>query len=55
MIVYMLCARVCVICVFSRDSIKCLECTYKSVLYNENFLEADFNKLSKEKVKLEAA
>jgi hypothetical protein len=39
---------------FSRDSIKCLECTYKSVAYNRNFLEIDFNKLSKEKAYLKA-
>jgi hypothetical protein len=42
-------------CVFSRDFIKCLECTYKSVSYNRNFLEADFDKLLEEKAKLEAA
>jgi hypothetical protein len=41
-------------CIFSRDSIKCSKCTHKSVPCDKNFSEANFNKLSKEKVKLEA-
>jgi hypothetical protein len=55
MVVCTLCAYVHMICIFSRDSIKCLECTYKSVSCDRNFLEADFDKLSKKKAKLEAA
>jgi hypothetical protein len=47
-------ARMHIMCVFSRDSIKCSKCTYKSVSYDRNFLEANFDKLSKEKAKLEA-
>jgi hypothetical protein len=42
-------------CVFSGDSAKCSECTWKSVSCDGNFSEADFDKLSKEKAKLEAA
>jgi hypothetical protein len=53
-VVYTLCGRARTLCVFSEDSIKCLEYTRKSVSYNRNFLEADFDKLSKEKTKLEA-
>jgi hypothetical protein len=41
--------------VFSKDSIKCLKCTQKSVPYNKNFLKADFNRLLDEKLKLKAA
>jgi uncharacterized membrane protein YqjE len=47
-------ARARIMCVFSKDSVKCLECTRKSVSCDRNFLEADFDKLSKEKAKLEA-
>jgi hypothetical protein len=54
MIVCTLYAQAHVMCVFSGNSIKCSKCTYKSVPYDRNFSEADFNKLSKEKVKLEA-
>ena len=39
---------------FSRDSTKCSKCTYKGVSCDGNFLEADFNKLLKEKARLEA-
>jgi hypothetical protein len=39
---------------FSSDFMKYLECTWKGVTYNRNFLEADFNKLSKKKAYLEA-
>jgi hypothetical protein len=53
-VVYTLCACVRVICVFSRDFIKCSEYTRKSVPYNKNFLEADFNKLLDKKLKLKA-
>jgi hypothetical protein len=42
-------------CVFSGDSVKCSKCTHKSVSCDGNFSEADFDKLSKEKAKLEAA
>jgi hypothetical protein len=44
---------VCILYVFSRDFTKCLECTYKEVAYDGNFSKADFNKLSKEKARLE--
>jgi hypothetical protein len=44
-----------IFCVFSRDSIKCSKYTHKGVTYNRNFLKADFDKLSKEKEKLETA
>jgi hypothetical protein len=46
---------VCILCVFSRDLSKCSECTCKGVSYNGNFSKADFDKLSKEKDRLEAA
>jgi hypothetical protein len=49
------CARARTMCVFSGDSVKCSECTRKSVSYDGNFSEADFDKLSEEKAKLEAA
>jgi hypothetical protein len=35
--------------VFSKDSSKCFKCTYKRVIYNENFSKMDFNKLLEEK------
>jgi hypothetical protein len=40
--------------VFSGDSSKCSKCTRKGVVYNGNFFEADFDKLLKEKDRLEA-
>ena len=49
------CARARTLCVFSGDSVKCSECTRKGVLCDGNFSEADFDKLSEEKAKLEAA
>jgi hypothetical protein len=55
MVTCTLCARACIIYVFSGDSVKCSECTRKSVSCDRNFSEADFNKLSEEKAKLEAA
>jgi hypothetical protein len=55
MIMCTLCARAHTMCVFSRDSIKCSKCTYKSVSCDRNFSKADFDKLSKEKMKLKAA
>jgi hypothetical protein len=54
-VVYMLYAYTYIIYVFSKDSIKCLECTQKSVPYNRNFLKADFDRLLDKKLKLEAA
>jgi hypothetical protein len=48
------CARARIMCVFSKDSVKCSECTRKSVSCDRNFSEADFDKLSEEKAKLEA-
>jgi hypothetical protein len=54
MITCTLCARARTIYVFSGDSVKCSEYTRKSISCNGNFLEADFDKLSKEKAKLEA-
>jgi hypothetical protein len=50
-----LCARARRLCVFSGDSSKCSECTCKRVVYDRNFFKADFNKLSEEKDRLEAA
>jgi hypothetical protein len=38
----------------SKDSIKCSKCTCKEVAYDRNFLEADFDRLSKKKARLEA-
>ena len=55
MVACTLCARARTLCVFSGDSVKCSEYTRKRVLCDKNFLEADFNKLLKEKAKLEAA
>jgi hypothetical protein len=39
---------------FSRDSSKCSKCTCKGVVYDGNFSKVDFNKLLKEKDRLEA-
>jgi hypothetical protein len=41
--------------VFSGDSSKCSECTHKGVGCDGNFSKADFDKLSEEKDRLEAA
>jgi hypothetical protein len=41
--------------IFSFDSAKCSEYTRKGVSYDGNFMEADFDKLSEEREKLEAA
>jgi hypothetical protein len=49
-----LCARACTLYVFSGDSSKCSKCTRKGVVCNGNFSEADFDKLSEEKDRLEA-
>jgi hypothetical protein len=49
------CARARTLCVFSRDSSKCSECTRKGVSCDGNFSEADFDKLLEEKDQLEAA
>jgi hypothetical protein len=54
-VVCMLCAYMHIMCIFSRDFIKCLECTCKSISCDRNFSEANFDRLSKEKVKLKAA
>jgi hypothetical protein len=48
------CARARTLYVFSRDSSKCSKCIYKGVVYDGNFFEADFDKLSEEKDRLEA-
>jgi hypothetical protein len=53
-VTYTPCARSHVLYVFSRDSTKCSKCTRKGVPYDRNFLEADFDKLSEEKARLEA-
>jgi hypothetical protein len=55
MIAYTLYTYVYVMYVFSRDSIKCSKYTHKSVPCDKNFLEANFDRLSKEKIKLKAA
>jgi hypothetical protein len=55
MIICTLYTQVRTFCVFSRNFIKCSEYTCKRVACNGNFLEADFNKLSKEKKKLKIA
>jgi hypothetical protein len=47
------CARARTLCVFSRDSSKCSECTRKGVSCDENFFKVDFDKLLKEKDHLE--
>jgi hypothetical protein len=49
------CARARTLYVFSGDSSKCSKCTRKGVSCDGNFSEADFDKLSKEKDRLEAA
>jgi hypothetical protein len=41
--------------IFSSDSAKCSEYIRKGVSCDGNFIEADFNKLSKEREKLKAA
>jgi hypothetical protein len=48
-------ARARTLCVFSRDSSKCSECTRKGVPYDGNFSKADFDKLLEEKDRLKAA
>jgi hypothetical protein len=50
---YTLYTRARILYVFSGDSSKCSKCTYKGVAYDGNFSEADFNKLSEEKDRLE--
>jgi hypothetical protein len=54
MIACILYMRVRIMCIFSRDSIKCSKYTHKGVSYDRNFLEADFNQLFKEKACLKA-
>jgi hypothetical protein len=49
------CARARTLYVFSGVSSKCSECTRKGVSCDGNFSEANFDKLSKEKDRLEAA
>jgi hypothetical protein len=49
-----LCARARILYVFSRDSSKCSKCIRKGVVYDRNFSKADFDKLLKEKDRLEA-
>jgi hypothetical protein len=49
-----LCARAYTRYIFSSNSAKCSECTRKGVSYDRNFIEADFDKLSKKKAYLEA-
>jgi hypothetical protein len=48
------CARARTLCVFSKDSSKCSECTHKGVSCDGNFSKADFDKLSEEKDRLKA-
>jgi hypothetical protein len=55
MVAYTPCARARTRYIFSSDSAKCSECTRKGVSCDGNFVEADFNKLSEEREKLEAA
>jgi hypothetical protein len=52
---YTPCARARTLYVFSGDSSKCSKCTRKGVSCDGNFSEADFDKLSEEKDRLEAA
>ena len=47
-------ARVQVLCYFAAHSSKCFKCTRKGVSCNGSFLAADYDKMSKEQVKLEA-
>jgi hypothetical protein len=54
-ITYTLCARTRTRYIFSFNSAKCFKCTWKGVLCDGNFVKADFNKLSKEKARLEVA
>ena len=49
------CARAQVLCYFAPHSSKCSECTRKGVSCDRNFSVADYDKLSEEQVKLEAA
>jgi hypothetical protein len=49
------CARARSLYVFFGDSVKCAKCTRKGVPCDGNFLEADFDKLLKEKARLKAA
>jgi hypothetical protein len=44
-----------VLCVFSDRSFKCAECIRRGVRCDGNFSAADFNRLGREKVKLEQA
>jgi hypothetical protein len=54
MVLCTLCAWARILCVFSGDLSKCSECTRKGVSCDGNFSEADFDKLSEEKDRLEA-
>jgi hypothetical protein len=49
------CARARVLYMFSSDFVKCAEYTRKGVSCDGNFSEVDFDKLSKERARLEAA
>jgi hypothetical protein len=55
MIACTLCARARTRYIFSSDSAKCSKYTRKGVSCDGNFVEIDFNKLSEEREKLEAA
>jgi hypothetical protein len=43
------------LCLFAPHSLKCSECVHKNVSYDGSFSEADYDKLSEEQSKLEAA
>jgi hypothetical protein len=49
------CTRARICCIFSSDSAKCSEYTWKGVSYDGNFVEVDFDKLSEKREKLEVA
>jgi hypothetical protein len=49
------CAAARTLCLFAPHSSKCLECTRKGVSCDGSFSEADYDKLSEEQSKLEAA
>jgi len=49
------CDRARALCVFSKDSIKCAQCVRKGVACDGSFSAVDFDKLSEERDRLEAA
>jgi hypothetical protein len=52
---YSVCADQSFLCVFTKGSSKCSECTCRGVRYNNNFSAETFDRLKAEKQRLKAA